>query len=291
MKIITLLIAAATLAVGAISSQAQVYSQNTVGYINQVLPAGKFAIVGSQLINGSDVNATNGDINVTLGAGCISSPSASPATSTNTALLNWNTVVSAFQTFYYYTAADANTAFGGSSHTDGWYAPNGTKTTILLKNGGACFLHNTAAIALTNTSTGTINQGTTFGTGVTIAGNKFNLINNVVPVVTNLCVDASGAQLTYGLPIASLTSSPNPSTSGLNDKILIWNSTVSAYVTYYFYSAADANTLFGGSSHVPGFYAANGTIMPASNWPNVNNGYFLYHIGSSFSYTPTFTIP
>jgi hypothetical protein len=58
MKAKTLLIAAATLAVGAISSQAQVYSQNVVGYINVTLTNG-FNFVANQLdLDGSGTNNT-----------------------------------------------------------------------------------------------------------------------------------------------------------------------------------------------------------------------------------------
>src|SRR5262249_27535046 len=49
-----LLIAAATLAVGVISSKAQVYSQNIVGYANVVLPAGTLALVCNPLDNGTN---------------------------------------------------------------------------------------------------------------------------------------------------------------------------------------------------------------------------------------------
>ena len=57
MKIKSLAIAAATLAVGAISSQAQapVYSQNVVGYVNQIFPAGKYVLAANPLSTGNDV--------------------------------------------------------------------------------------------------------------------------------------------------------------------------------------------------------------------------------------------
>jgi len=58
MKAKTLLIAAATLAVGAITSQAQVYSQNIVGYINVQLTNG-FTFVANQLdLDGTGTNNT-----------------------------------------------------------------------------------------------------------------------------------------------------------------------------------------------------------------------------------------
>jgi len=49
MKTKTLLIAAATLAVGVISSQAQVYSANIVGYVNVTIPAGQYAAICNPL--------------------------------------------------------------------------------------------------------------------------------------------------------------------------------------------------------------------------------------------------
>lgn len=54
MKIKTLAIAAATLAVGAITSQAQVYSQNIVGYATVTAPAGKYILVANPLTTGND---------------------------------------------------------------------------------------------------------------------------------------------------------------------------------------------------------------------------------------------
>ena len=61
----TLLIAAATLAAGVISSQAQVYSQNIVGYVNTPLPAGFVNIAnpldatGASGVNNSITNVIN----------------------------------------------------------------------------------------------------------------------------------------------------------------------------------------------------------------------------------------
>jgi len=59
MKIKTLAIAAATLAVGAITSQAQVYSQNVVGYVNIISPANAFVPMANPVdLDGVD-NLTN----------------------------------------------------------------------------------------------------------------------------------------------------------------------------------------------------------------------------------------
>jgi hypothetical protein len=54
MKTKTLLIAAAALAAGVVSSQAQVYSQNVVGYVNVVLPAQQFALIANPLDDGTN---------------------------------------------------------------------------------------------------------------------------------------------------------------------------------------------------------------------------------------------
>jgi hypothetical protein len=55
MKAKTLLAAAAALALGAISSQAQVYSQNIVGYVNVVCPANAYVFLANPLTTGNDV--------------------------------------------------------------------------------------------------------------------------------------------------------------------------------------------------------------------------------------------
>ena len=55
MKIKSLLIAAATLAVGAVTSQAQVYSQNIVGYVNTTIPANGFALLSNPLNTGNNI--------------------------------------------------------------------------------------------------------------------------------------------------------------------------------------------------------------------------------------------
>ena len=76
----TLLIAAAALAAGVISSQAQVYSQNVVGYINITTPAGGYSFVANQLTNG------NNNVNNVLNSGLVSDPNAL----TNSTLYVWN---------------------------------------------------------------------------------------------------------------------------------------------------------------------------------------------------------
>lgn len=73
MKIKSLLIAAATLAVGAISSQAQVYSQNVVGYVNVSIAPNAFTCINvpvdydgtgtnNQVVNVVGTNVPNGTL-------------------------------------------------------------------------------------------------------------------------------------------------------------------------------------------------------------------------------------
>jgi len=54
MKSKTLLIAAASLVAGVMSSEAQVYSANIVGYVNVPVPAGQLALVSNPLDNGTN---------------------------------------------------------------------------------------------------------------------------------------------------------------------------------------------------------------------------------------------
>ena len=277
----TLLIAAAALAAGVISSQAQVYSQNVVGYINQTIPAGAYQIVGSQLINGSDANATNGDVNASLINGLISSPNDPPNLSSNSVLYAWTG--SGYQLFYYFNSADATTwEATGATFPAGWYDAGGTPAAVNLLNGKACFIQNHSGSTMTLTTVGTVLQGTNT---VTIQPG-YNLINLQVPISTNPVVAG------YGLPL-NLTSSPvDPPTSAANDTLYSW--TGSGYQLFYFFNSADATSWenSGGASPVypAGFYDAGGTAMPAASYAQVNQGFFLYHTGAPVAWTTTFSV-
>jgi hypothetical protein len=85
MKAKTLLIAAAALAAGVMTSQAQVYSQNIVGYINVPLASG-FNFVANQF--DSDGTGTNNSIYTSVGTNL-------PA---NTSVLYWNPTTALFST-------------------------------------------------------------------------------------------------------------------------------------------------------------------------------------------------
>lgn len=279
MRTKTLLIAAAAaLAAGIISSKAQVYSQNVVGYINQVVPAGRFQIIGSSLINGSDAANTNMDPNVLVGNGCYSA-NADPGTSTNTTMLYWTGL--SFKTYYYYNAADAGN-YWGSGNPAGWYTPSGDLLTGLFTNGTSAFIHNTASAPLTNTIVGTVFQNTNV---VYTIKPGLNLISLAVPVATNsVVVDVNGNQLPYGLPQNLLTSQNGDPDATLQDTMLYWSGL--SYKTLYYYNNSDANSYWG-SGNVAGFYTPAGDNTTV---PSVNQGFFIKHIGSAISWTNTFSV-
>lgn len=151
----TLLIAAAALAAGIISSQAQtpVYSQNVVGYVNTPIPAHAYQIVGSQLVTGSDVNQTNGDIDASLINGLISSPAYPPTTSSNSVMFYWNGA--GYNNYYFYNAADA-TVMEGSTFPAGWYDLGGNPVAVNLNSGAATFIYNNSTFPMTVTTVGTV---------------------------------------------------------------------------------------------------------------------------------------
>jgi len=278
----TLLIAAAALAAGVISTQAQVYSQNVVGYINQTIPANSYQIIGSQLIAGSDVGQSNGDVNATLINGFISSPNA-PAGSTNSQMLFWTG--SGYATYFFFNSNDASTWIGDPPGTDpaGWYDKLQNYAALNLNNGHSTFIYNHSPYSMTVTTVGQVFQGT--NVVVTTINPGYNLLNLVVPISTNVEVDASGNFIPYGLP-STLKSSPNNPTQSSNDSVLFW--TGSGFATYYFYTAADATAWIGDPSDPAGFYDKLQNAMPVN--PSVNQGFFLYHNGAAIPWTNSFTV-
>ncbi|MGH7939606.1 MAG: hypothetical protein ACREFR_00855, partial [Limisphaerales bacterium] len=130
MRTKTLLMTAAALAAGVIYSQAQgtVYSQNVVGYINQTISANAYAEFANQLVNGSDANQTNDNVNAVLSSGMISGQGAGD---TNTTLLVFNGT--GYATYYYFNATDAANNTTGT--TPGFYDANGNPVNIAVPQG------------------------------------------------------------------------------------------------------------------------------------------------------------
>jgi len=152
MKTKTLLIAAAALAVGVISSQAQVYSQNIVGYANIILHPGY-----NMVVNQFNCGVSNGANEIF------------PNIPDGTACLQWN------GTGYTYTFKDS------SAPPAIWYMSDyGTATNPpVLLPGTAVFLQ--LPSLTTNTMVGTVvpNSGSTY-TNKLVAG--YNLVGSAIPV-------------------------------------------------------------------------------------------------------------
>jgi len=247
----TLLIAAATLAAGVISSQAQVYSQNIVGYYNVTVPAKGFALVGNQL----NLDGTNA-IGSLFGAGLVSDPNLA----NNTELLLWNPATQQYQTLLYVNSADATT--DGLTTGAGWYDGNGTFYNPSLQPGTGAFLYNyNNNTPLTVTLVGTVPQTT----NVYTIGQGYNLFSLAAPVVTNLV---------SSLGNFSGVSDPNLSA---NDQVLFWNPATQQYQNLLYVNSADAAT--DGLTTGAGFYDGNGTFYPAA--PSVGQAFFIYHQANS----------
>jgi len=256
MKTKTLLIAAAALAVGVISSQAQVYSQNIVGYYNIPVASHKFQLVANQLLNGSDVNKTNNDVNAIF-SGLISDPNGV----NNTILYKWNgagyTIVS------YFTGADADSWFGNSGSVNGFYDATGVMVSLQLNQGSGSFLYNAASVGLTNTMVGNVVLGT--NTVNIIKG--YNIYSIIQPISTNIASTAAFANF----PGTSDVNGAN------NDVLYLWNG--NGYQITQYFTGADADNWFGNSGSVNGFYDPTGVLVNAA--PQVGQGFFINHIVNS----------
>jgi hypothetical protein len=160
MKIKTLAIAAATLAVGAITSQAQVYSQNIVGYVNVVLVGTNgFTLVSNPLDDG------NGNVISNLFANL---PAGSTVTTFSGGAFN---------------AAIQKTA-GGWPAAAGASLPPGTG--FFVKNGKA----SPASPNFTNTFSGSI--AVTSGAQVTnYLALGYNLVGSIIPYAGDLITDTN----------------------------------------------------------------------------------------------------
>lgn len=262
----TLLIAAAALAASVITSQAQVYSQNIVGYYNTPLPAGKFALVANQLVNGSDANKTNNSINTAFSG--LRSDDQGVA---NTTLYRWNGT--GYNVFQYFTGVDADTYFLNSGSVNGFYDPVGNLSTAALNQGSGSFLYNPSGSAITNTTFGTVVQGTN---SITIT-TGFNIYSIIQPISTNISSSVAFANF--------------PGTSDVdgnnNDTLYLWNG--NGYNVYQYFTGADADNYFLLSGSVNGFYDPVGNYINAA--PLVGQAFFLRHIGAPVTWTVTFVAP
>jgi hypothetical protein len=162
MKTKTLLItAAAALAAGIMSSQAQVYSQNIVGYVNIPETAGGFSLESLPLdADGTQTNDT------------FASVFPAPTLGDNVYLFNLN---SGQYDLYQYTTKNV-------SHvsTTAWFAPSGSIANTNKIYPGQAYFYNAAANE-TNTYVGSVLSGALTNNFVP-AANGFSLVSSLVPI-------------------------------------------------------------------------------------------------------------
>ena len=148
----SLLIAAATLAVGAISSQAQVYSQNIVGYVNVPLTTG-YNLIANPLDDGSGNQLTN------------------VMASAN--LANKSSVQTWAGTFYNTAITKGASGWGGNTQ---------------LAPGTGFFVKNVGTLT-TNTFSGSLPTSGSVVTNTINVG--YNLVSSIVPLAGDLTTDTN----------------------------------------------------------------------------------------------------
>jgi hypothetical protein len=157
MKAKTLLIAAAALAAGVISSQAQVYSQNIVGYVNLTATANQYNLFNNPLT----IGVTNG-ANEVFGTNLPN----------GTQLFQWTGLTYTISTYDASIGADANNWYNGDETAT---AP----TPVLLPGQGYFLLPGTT---FTNTYVGTVAVNVGSFITNTATANQYNLLGSYLPV-------------------------------------------------------------------------------------------------------------
>jgi len=171
MRTKTLLLTAAVIAAGIGASQAQVYSVNSVGYVN--VPVGP----GYNLI-ANPLNGTNNQVNTVI-----------PTAPDSSLLYKWNKNTQSFPpalTFF---------DFGAGNPDTGWYDGD-NKSTLSVDPGDAIYFVNSGA-ATTLTFVGEVPQGANLS--VTVAAN-YGFYSSIVPRqagLTSLNFPASDSMLLY----------------------------------------------------------------------------------------------
>ena len=247
------------LAAGLLSSNAQVYSANVVGYYNIVTPLGtpghsKRHLLGNQLLGPGNTN----DIDVVLVAGLDDS------TDQGVNLLTWNYATKQFVTSTYFGPSNAGNSTGV------WADSLGNPVVISLNQLDGAFLENFSGRAITNTVVGTVVQGPlskTIGTGL----NPYSL---PVPVSTNL--------LAGSLSLVT--------TDAYDQKVNYVHYNVAAQ------QFDGALTYFGPSNagNATGAWAdslGNDQTANPAYFPTVGEGFFIdNYSGNTFPWTPSFTV-
>jgi len=197
MKTKTLLIAAAALAAGVISSQAQVYSQNIVGYVNKPLPLG-YSVVSIPLNASNDNSLTNTIPNV------------------GGALNGANLYIYTGTKFNVYTFDDGY-ASGFGDATDSAEAP-----TPVINPGVGFFINNNTGTAITNVFVGSVAVNSLPGTTT----------NTATPGVTfKSSILAIGGGVTSSLQLTNVAGALNGTVVYLPN---IYGGQVHGYIAYTF---------------------------------------------------------
>jgi hypothetical protein len=184
MKTKTLLIAAAALAVGAVSSQAQVYSQNIVGYVNVVLQPG-YNLVCNPLDDGNGNQLTN-VINASI------LPAKSSVTTWNYGLQGYNGAITG----------------GGGTWNANTTLPPGVG--FFIKNGNA------SSPVVTNTFVGSLvaNSGMTATNLIDV---NYSLVGSQIPYgAANMFTDTNVNLVNSGLAGKSSVTTWNVALQGYN---------------------------------------------------------------------------
>jgi len=259
MKIKTTLIAAATLAVGAMSSQAQVYSQNIVGYYNLSVPHNGFAQVANQLdVDGVDLLTT-----VLTNSTLVSDVNGN----NNTTVYIWSKASQGYLTLQYFNKSDA-TNYWGPGNPPGFYDGGGNYTNPPITVGKPFFIQN-------------INNSVSNLT-VTLVGSVLKSTNviSVTPGYQMVSLPAPVAQPINYTGVSDVNGNNN-------DTIYSWNSALQGFYTIQYFNASDATNYWGAGSPA-GFYDGGGNYTNFT--PNAGQGFFILRItGASTTWTNSFT--
>jgi hypothetical protein len=269
----TLLIAAAALAAGVITSQAQVYSQNVVGYVNTVLPGNNaLTLICNPLLG---PNGTNGATQVLTGL------------LGGENLFVWNN-----HGYYAYSFNGAGVGTGLGFPSDWTDLNGGTGAAIpgdvydavnqvywtqppILKQGQGVFLQN-GGTTITNTFVGTAVLSDTNAPVAIPGNNALTLLASTVPIGGNV------ANTNYNLPFLG------------GENVFVWNN--HGYYAYSFNGTgvgtglgfpSDYTDLNGGTAAaIPGdvYDAVNQVYWTQPLSINVGVGFFVQNGGSTLQW-------
>jgi hypothetical protein len=245
MRTKTLLLAATALAAGLMTSQAQVYSANIVGYANVATPQGGAFY---QIMVPFSIGASNG-ANEIFGNNL---PLGTTVASWSVGLQNY--VVNYFDNL-------------GNPGDPQWYmSDDNTVTNPPIYLPGQGLLIQPAGPNVTNVFAGTVavNVGASNSVPIT-SGGAFYLVGGLVPyggVVTNGTASGGGANLN-GLPLGSTVS--------------IWKVSIQNYVTYYFDNL--------GNPGDPQWYMSDDNTITNAPTLNVGQPALIQPAGSGYQWT------